>query len=89
MGPLWALDDFSQCTESWLLGSECGSGVLVAAAVRLLSSALPLGAWRSRLILLQIQWAARGGEQLTCVSALATWLPGLEVRSQQGCHQSP
>lgn len=68
MGPLWALDDFSQCTESWLLGSECGGGVLVAAAVRLLSSALPLGAWRSRLILFQVQWAARGGATHLCLS---------------------
>lgn len=60
MGPPWALDELSQCTESWLLGREFGGGVLAAAAVRLLSSVLHLWAWRSRLILPQVQWAARG-----------------------------
>lgn len=64
----WALDEFSQCTESWLLGSQCGGGGLVAAAVRVLSSALHLGAWRNRLILPQVQWASRRSN-----SPVAAW----------------
>lgn len=85
--PSLALDELSYCTRAMAAGDECGGG---GCCCCVLSFVFHLGTWGIRLIP-EGWWGGVGEGSSPEIGHLCldSWVPSLEVRSQQGCHQSP
>lgn len=85
--PSSALDELSYCTLAMAAGDECGGG---GCCCCVLSFVFHLGTWDIGLIP-EGCWGEvwEGSSAETEHLCLESWVPSLEVRSQQGCHQRP